>query len=193
MEKEHDTRTKTLEDFLCNVSFYITWIGGFSVWAEDATDIQNNFYGCEKSLWQVPFILNSIAKKEKALIINEKLFESQMVEKKNISYGLYTVFHDNYLGFIKPYLKNNLISQQSFAYLEKNLLFDFFTNWLINYNINQDKFIYSNTEELQKAIFTEYRDKRYFKIFCLYYNSRLCKAKIMRSIRCIIRKQRRKG
>lgn len=89
-----ESKCDGLEAFLRTVSFNITWIGGLCVWGSDFEFTEE---GCSEKLWQVPFLLRYISNKKKVFVSNKRLFTTQVVEKKNISYGLYKVFYTNYL------------------------------------------------------------------------------------------------
>ena len=135
-------KVSSLEEFLYKISFNITWIGGFSIWKDDFYTFGNTNEGCEESLWQVPCLLKYVNKKKNAVVYNRSLFTTQIVEKKNISYGLYKVFYTNYLGFVKKYI-NNGVSQTCIDWLEKDLLFNFFPYWMVQYKLHNNQLEYS--------------------------------------------------
>ena len=122
----NEVTVKSLEDFLNTISYNITWIGGFSIWKDDFYSFGNTSERCDESLWQVPCLLKYVNTKKNAVVYSKRLFTTQTVAKKNISYGLYKVFYTNYLGFVKKYI-NNGISKACFDWLEKDLLFNFFS------------------------------------------------------------------
>lgn len=160
-------KTKNLEKFLYKVSFFTTWIGGFGVWDNDAVRIENNSYGCDKHLWQVPFLLDMVSKKNNSLIISEKLFCTQTVKNKDLSYGLYEVFYKNYLSFVSDCLQKKQISLDCYNWLEKDLGFNFFITWLANYTLQNKKANYSKSEDLVKLVCKEYKNKSYYFSFII--------------------------
>ena len=103
-------------------------------------------------------------------VSNKRLFTTQVVEKKNISYGLYKVFYVNYLGFIKKYLQAGALSQDCFDWLEKDLLFNFFPNWMINFEKQNTHLEYSKEEDLVVCVKNAYKNKPYYKKFICFYN-----------------------
>lgn len=177
-KKNTDVQTKDLEKFLYKTSFYITWIGAFSVWSKDCINIAENITGCSEHLWQIPFILDYVKNKKEALIIRKELFKTQSIEKKDISYGLYTVFYENNLNFIKPYVEKNILSKKLFSFLEKDLLFNFFIPWIINSELQQTQYKYSAKENLQTVVFNTYKKKTYYIKAQLIYRLKLLKAKL---------------
>lgn len=168
----------SLESFLYNVSYYITWIGGVCIWGDDWDEFASSEEGCTEKLWQVPFLLRYISSRKKVLIYNQVLFTSQSVDKKDISYGLYKVFYTNYLNYVRKYVDQGLVSTQCFEWLEKDLLYGFFSVWMINYEVNKNDFLYSQTEDLKKSIRDTYNNKSYYDSFCIFYKIKLIKAKI---------------
>ena len=159
---------KSLEDFLNTISYNITWIGGLSIWKDDFYSFGNTYEGCDESLWQVPCLLKYVNKKKNAVVYNKRLFTTQTVAKKNISYGLYKVFHTNYLGFVKKYI-NNGISRACFDWLEKDLLLNFFPYWMVQYKLQDKQLDYSKSEDLIQCVKEAYKSKPYYKKFLRLY------------------------
>ena len=164
----NEITVKSLEDFLNTISYNITWIGGLSIWKEDYNSFGNTYEGCDESLWQVPCLLKYVNKKKNAVVYNKRLFTTQTVAKKNISYGLYKVFYTNYLGFVKKYI-NNGISRACFDWLEKDLLFNFFPYWMVQYKLQDKQLDYSKSEDLIQCVKESYKSKPYYKKFLRLY------------------------
>lgn len=158
-----------LEAFLEKVSFNITWIGAFSVWNDFCDDIKDNTEGCDESLWQVPFLCKYINTKKRVLVIEEPFSTIQQVEKKNISYGLYKVFYKNYLGYVKNYVRSGIVSQNCFDWLEKDLLFNFFPYWMVQFTLQNKHLDYSKSEDLVQCVKTSYKSKSYYTQFIRFY------------------------
>lgn len=158
----------SLEEFIYAISFNMTWIGGLCVWNDDFKYQNVSDEGCDKKLWQVPFLLKYVNKRKKAVVCNEQLFSIQNLEKKNISYGLHRIFYTNFLGFCKKYIGDG-ISHECFDWLEKDLLFNFFTGWMIQYEFKNRRIYYSKTEDLVLCIKESYKEKNYYKWFILRY------------------------
>ena len=164
----NEITVKSLQDFLNIISFNITWIGGLSIWKEDFNSFGNTYEGCDESLWQVPCLLKYVNTKKNAVVYNKRLFTTQTVAKKNISYGLYKVFYTNYLGFVKKYI-NNGISRACFDWLEKDLLFNFFPYWMVKYKLQDKQLDYSKSEDLIQCVKEAYKSKPYYKKFLRLY------------------------
>lgn len=156
-----------VSEFLRNISFFMTWIGGFACWDTDCKNIETeNITYCDKNLWQVKKILSFFEKKDaKAVILNKLILKNQKIPNKNVSYKIFYVFHDNYLSIVDEYVKNGIIDQELYCWLEKDLLMNFFTNWIFALKFNRKDYVFSRKENLQKVIKKTYRDKPYYDEF----------------------------
>lgn len=165
--------------FMRTISYWVTWIASFSIWDTDCKNIGSDFDGCELRLWQVKKICEIGSSKDSVAICNQHIIDSIAPPKKDISYGLYHVFYENYFKIIDPYVKKGVLSQETKDFLEKDLLFNFFPNWIIQWEMNNNKLQYSETEDLKKLVFNRYKDKPYWNKFQKIYKKRLfkCKAK----------------
>lgn len=153
-----------LDVFLERVSFQITSIASYGVWEDDFT---LDYYGCEKSLWQVPHTIDNFLKRKKALIISDKLFHRGPVKNKDVSYGLYHVFYENYLGFMQDYCNSGTISKDCYDFLKKDLLMNFFSVWVSNYLVQRKNYIYNNEEDLYSLIKNAYKKEHYYPRFLI--------------------------
>ncbi|MCR4734719.1 MAG: glycosyltransferase [Treponema sp.] len=159
-----------LEDFLYNVSFFTTWIGGFSLWTEDRVGIRNNLYACDTFLWQVPVILNAAIKHKKSLVIKDRLFKNIVDAEKRVgayNNSLYTIFYKNYFSLLDEIFEKNPISPKCYNWLRKDLLYNFFSNWLVSYKLQKHK--PKEEKTLTSLVFSEYKKEKYFIMFYLYY------------------------
>lgn len=177
------TNTDSLDDFLKEVSFYITSISCFGVWEDDFYYTEE---GCDKSLWQVPFIINNVIKKEHVIIIHEKFYTIQPTQKKDLSYGLYQVFFCNYLGFINEQVQTGQISKECYAFLERDVVLNFLCEWMAQFRVNSgNKYVFSEREALDKLILKNCKSKPYYFKLKIKYQKKLVKLKIKKTINII--------
>lgn len=175
----------SLEDFLYYGSFFITWIGGFGIWEEDFSQIKNLFEGCETQLWQEQILLKTISQKGHSVIDRQKFGAIQTVKNKNMSYGLYKVFYENYLSLIIRYSENGTVSNKCLEWLKKDLLFRFFANHLINFELSSLPIDYNGSAyAIVKSIQDQYITKSYYTRFRLYLKAK----KTARVVKGIIKK-----
>lgn len=167
--------TTNFKDYVKEVSYWMTSIACFSIWDNECETIGTDFGGSDLLLWQVKKGLEIACKKDNILIANEKMTDVQTVEKKDISYGLFHVFYENYFSILEPYLKSGRLSEEDKEYLEKDLLFGFYTDWVARWELQSSNLDYSKTENLKKAVWDAYRDKPYWREFlCKYYIKLYC-------------------
>ena len=173
--------------YVKSMSYWITSIACFSIWEDDCIEIVKDFRGCDQSLWQVNKQLE-MASSKNVVIINEHFTDVQQVEKKNISYGLYKVFYENYFSLLEPYIERGDLKQEDKEYLEKDLLFSFFKNWVIQWKMNSTDLVYSQEENLKEKIWETYSNKPYWNSFLRQYYFGLFYQKLMQWKMKIVKK-----
>lgn len=162
--------TMNFEDYVKDVSYWMTSIACFSIWDDECETIGTDFSGSDLLLWQVKKGLEIACKKNNILIVNMPMAKSQTVDKKSISYGLYHIFYENYFALFNPYFSSGILSNEVKEYLEKDLLFGFFAEWVTKWEIQPANLEYSKTENLKKDVWDAYSDKPYWRAFlCKYY------------------------
>lgn len=174
--------------YVRTISFYITSIAFFSLWEDECADIQNDTEGCELLLWQVRKGLELVYAKNSVLICNMCFSDTQAVEKKNISYGLYKVFFENYFLLLGPYFHNHALTDEDREYLEEDLLFHFFADWCSRWELQDKNLLYSQTENLKKSIWEHYEGKPYWARFRRYYAYILCKKKVKQALNRLLKR-----
>lgn len=174
--------------YVRDISFWMTWSACFSLWENECTDIHNDTSGCELCLWQVKKSLEIANKKNVVLISNQVLTVTQTVEKKNISYGLFRVFYENYFILLEPYFINKLLTNEDHEYLEKDILFNFFKSWCVQWELQTNDYMYSQTENLKEAIWKKYKSKPYWIKFLIRYYISLYRLKGRQIIKKLLKK-----
>ena len=155
-----------INDFLKICSFYITWLGGFGFWEDDILLVDNWFAGYETFLWQTKVGLEILSKKDTMIVLNKKMAMVQLIEKRDISYGLYHVFYENYLKLISDRVASDIVDLSCYKFLRQDLLLNFFPVWVANYKINRKKYQISESDSnLVGLITASYKHERYFKLF----------------------------
>jgi glycosyltransferase involved in cell wall biosynthesis len=155
------------DSFVKTISYWATWIGGFGIWEDDFNGIEDKFAGCELSLWQTKQLFEIAINKRKYFIYNTLLFDTQNLEKKDISYGLYKVFYENYLGLYQPYLTSHVLSDKTFRYLKKHLLLNFFLLWIVIIRYNKEKYQIALYEDIEDRLFNSYKNEKYYRWYCI--------------------------
>ena len=173
----------SFKDGIKEVSYWITSIACFSIWDTECVGLENDTDGAELLLWQVRKSLELVSSKNSMVLINKHLTYTQTVENKNISYGLYKVFYQNYFKLYDPYFESGRLSEEDKDYLEKNLLLGFFPTWCVKWKLQNNSLQYSKTENLCDAIYQQYHDKPYWKEYKRIYAKMYLKEKIKNVLR----------
>ena len=84
--------------------------------------------------------------------------------------------------------ENGSLSQDDKEYLEKDLLFHFFSDWCVKWEQQDKKLQYSETENLKELVWNQYRSKPYWNKFLVYYYLKLLKCKGIKRIKSLIGK-----
>ena len=160
-----------MNEFLFQVGHDITFIGSFSLWEKDCQDLADDTTDCELYLWQVRKTCQLVGRENPAVIVQKKIFfVIPVTTGKDVSYGLFNAFHNNLLGILGRYSKSCHISDECLAYVEKDVLYRFFTNLLIDKELKADKhLLYAKNENLKKAVWEAYRDKEYWGDYLIFY------------------------
>lgn len=159
-------------------SYWITAIACFSIWGDECNGLETDTYGAELMLWQVRKTLELSSAKDNVILINKVLTCMQTVYKKNISYGLYHVFFENYFKLLNPYFENGKLLEEDKNYLEKDLLLNFFSDWCVKWKLQNTNLQYSKTEDLCADIYEKYHMKPYWieykrKFYRIYWELKI--------------------
>lgn len=169
---EEEILSTDLQGLCYKVSYNMTWIGSFSIWDTECTDLSVEKY-TETKLWQTYQLMDRIASGKEVVLINKKLIRQQSLNKKDLSYGLYQVFCNNYLHLMREQTDQGRITEECFEWLEKDLLYNFFQNWMLQTQINRSAYIVSEAEDLFEMIEKHYCNKAYFEEFQKTYKLKL--------------------
>lgn len=162
-DEEQSIKASSLDETLGVIGYYATSISCFGVWADHFCYNEN---GCDKFLWQTEFLLKNIVEKKDSLIITKKLYAINEIKKKDLSYGLFNVFYNNFLGMVRYWLDRGQVSPKVYEEIRKKLLLTFFSPYVANYNIiAKDKYIFSQSENFKQCIEDAYKDESYYKEF----------------------------
>ena len=123
---------KDMNEFVSNVSYFSTWIGGLFIWKSEYKNLDNPFRHGDLMLPQVDILLRLLAKQRKAVVYNKKFSRVLATEKKS-GYNVAEIFGQNYISLHKPYidtglLDRNIFKREKFRLLYKHIIpcyFDF--------------------------------------------------------------------
>ncbi len=176
---EESVVCSTFDELVYSTSYFTTWIGGFGIWESDLKNIDDEFELCNTQLWQTYKFFSCFERNQKALISNKKIFESLSVKKKDISYGIVKIFYNNFLHILNTYLNYGKISQQTFEWQKKELLFNFFTEYILNSELKSDSYSFG-TENIKALVLKNYENETYITEYRKFY-----KNEFRKRLRCL--------
>lgn len=163
-EKQHADMDSAMQD----ISYWLTWLGGFSIWAEDCEEIEKDTRNCELLLWQVGKTLALMKAKQRIIVSNKPFGRIQPIPNKDLSYGIYKVFYENFFALLMPYVKENMLGLTTLGKIKKDLLYDFFVNHMVAWEYAEKRKAYGR-EALTDRILALYKGESYYKSFLRYY------------------------
>lgn len=173
-------------EFTVREGYRVTWIGSFTIWDDECENIEQDLAGCELKLWQVRKFYEMAYKKDAVVVCDFNFGLGQPLPQKDISYGLYQVFYQNYMKLLSPYIQNATLQAKDVEKIEKDLLYKFFTNWIVSWEMNNTSYQYSESENLKAYVFKQYENKPYWRNYLKYYQIKLIRKKIKQLIKRII-------
>ncbi len=179
-------KLSTLEDYIGTVNFNLTWIRSLAIWEEDCEDLDMMTEKADTRLAQVPFLIENFQKHRGAVICDRPVMASADPPKKDLSYGIYHVFYETFLGLLQGYVDSGAISGECYEGVRKELLMKFFTEWIVLWELDRNQFVFSE-ENLRGLVEEAYRNEPYFR----EYKKRLMLCRTKARVRKILRKVKR--
>jgi glycosyltransferase involved in cell wall biosynthesis len=112
-----------VDEFVKNVSFWSTWIGGFFVWEDDLIKIGDFNREIDTLLSHTDFLLRAIDFKRLTVVVNKKIMQSNRTWPRG-GYNVAQVFGENYLGIIKRYISEDKLTLQTYQNEKKKVLLE---------------------------------------------------------------------
>lgn len=135
-------RAYDMNGFLDLVTYWITWIGSFTVWEDDLPEL-NKIYDVtiETKLPQVYYILE-LLKKRNVRVYEKNIMIGKQPKVKNIPYGMVKVFYYNFLSLLKKFVQEGFVTENVYNKVKDEILYEFFPTQLRiiklkgNYDLN---------------------------------------------------------
>ncbi len=180
-------RCLNFRDFAVSEGHRVTWLGSFTIWDHECENIQEDLYGCSLSLWQVRKFYENACKKDAVVVCGGVFGEAQSVANKDLSYGLYNVFYRNYMTLLDPYVQRGALDGTDREKIEKDLLYQFFTHWLVRWELSRSQCQYCEAENLKDCVFKQYENKPYWPDYLQYYKKQLLIGRVKTFARRILK------
>lgn len=167
----HTSQTcSTVDSFISSVSYFCTWIPIYTFLKKDIDSFDFN-RKWETLIPQVDFAFRLINSNRKAVIDNSLIFDSVTPSKKG-GYDILKIFLDQYLWILKEQADNSKLSKSTYKEEKRNLLKNFILPWLIELQINGNKYTFSAKNRFKK-INWHYKDDILYLIKFYYRNFKI--------------------
>ncbi len=173
---------KNLDDLILSTSHHFTWLSGFGFWEDDCKNLESEFSLCDTKIWQTHKGLKTAASRKKSFIITKKMIELQRIQKRDFSYGLYTVFFQNFPALLFQYERTGLLSEKAIAKVRKHMLFTLAGGWIGNAQENKTAY-FGFQRDFMKLIYEDYRKELYYPAFRAWRFLTSAKKKVVIGIR----------
>lgn len=155
--------------FMKQTSFHATWIGSFAVWDTECQDLLEDTSGCDLKLWQVWKLCRMFEKRNKGVVLYKRFADNQQLKSKLLTYNHDQVFYTNFMAILKPEVEKGFLSESCVKKIEKDLLFDFFTNWMLLWELQISGYTFTANQDFKQRVLDIYKDKPYYRFFLIYY------------------------
>lgn len=159
----------TMDDILKKISYYVTWIGEFGLWEDDIPYLDETEDECDTNLWQIPTLLNSFKRRGVCLILTYDWIRVQDRDKSKTYDTFFRIFYTNYTEHLKKYLMSGDLGAECYEWLEKDLLYNFLTPWMIRCQLDQARIAKGEQDMIREKVFEAYKDMPYFNDYLEFY------------------------
>lgn len=119
----------TLDEFVREVSYDITWIAGFAIWRADLAAMADFSRHAALQLVQVDAVLRQIGGGRDALVVRAPLWH--VIPGRGAGgYDLLRVFLDNYFGLLAAYVAAGALSPQTYEREKRRMLHGHIARWV---------------------------------------------------------------
>ena len=171
-KKDKNINCQSLDDFVTNVSFMSTWIGGFGIWKSDIKYLSYMEKYANTYLSQVAVLMKMLEQKGGSVLCVQKFCELAHPSVSG-NYNLSKVFIINYGNILNEYVQKNKLSKKVYKkemwqVLKKHVLPRQFN---VKYNFKYDKSTFwQDTKIYHKSIkFYYYLLKTFIKKFKYFF------------------------
>src|SRR5450830_137519 len=136
--KDQIVVANNLSEFVRDVSFFSTWIGGFGIWRDEFYEISDFSRNSHLRLVQTDILLRMLAAGKRAIILLETYFVGMDVGTKG-GYNIAEVFGNNYLSLLKNYRTLGLLDAGVYEHEKKEVLLKHIIPYYFDKNNNFHK------------------------------------------------------
>lgn len=131
----------SVDEFVLNVSYWVTWITNFGVWRKDFEKIENKDRFAYLYFPHMDWTFNLVGKSKSNTIIFDDFYQCETDLGRRGGFNYFEVYITNYFAIYSEYLNSKQISQDIFLIEKKRYYLKFLISNIINYIIfNNHKF-----------------------------------------------------
>jgi len=167
----------TLDQFVQEASYFITWVLAAGMWRDDFRSINDRDRSVVKFMWCPDNYLRLISAGRKAIIYNRQFCVLQTLKSKG-GYNIFQVFVINYLGLYDEYRAKKQISGVTMFNEKTKLFLYFLIPWTLNLQITNSFYSFSKQGAF-KLLFKKYWSHPilYIGVVYLFFRTLLKKIK----------------
>lgn len=168
-----------VNDFLCQVSYWITFISANIFRSDSVAKVQVNDELLHSYMMQIPFFLTSASSYVANAIIYEKLLDAPMDNGNNGGYNLFKVFVDHQFRYWQLFVDNDAIKYECIKEVKKHTLRCFVLFYIVELLFLRRQLRKNNEEyERSKGFYIEDAWSILFRYYgrCPYFYLALFKA-----------------
>lgn len=123
---------RSFDDLLNNISFPMTWIGGFGVWEDQLSFLSDNFQCSNLRLIQVAAFCRLFKTEQYAKVYNFSFLESLPCHRKG-EYELTEVFVRDYFLILRDFVESEMLSDRAYRIAQKRVLCKMLIPYMLKY------------------------------------------------------------
>ena len=151
----------SLENFIENASYWITFLLAFGIWREDFLSLNNRDRCIEKRMWLGDVYLRLVNSRKKAIIYNKKFSNYSPLKTKG-GYNIFKTFGIDYLSLYDEYIQKKVISKKVFRNEKFKIFNNFLLLWYKEIYINENKNLSFQKNSPFKFLLINYQYNLYF-------------------------------
>jgi len=146
------------------VSYWITWIGCFSIWKSDYDRLENKERFEGLLFYHLMVLIANFKDKRSAVVYQKKLLGQDTTNVSKGGYNFFKVFIENFIGkIVKGLYVDGEINYFTYVKVKSEFCAKFLAPWLSNIYLKREVSNFSSDDESKKIVF------RYFKYNPAYY------------------------
>jgi acetyltransferase-like isoleucine patch superfamily enzyme len=110
----------SFDEFVLKVSYFVTWMGGFSIWRKDFAEIPDFTACAELQLIQTDVLFRLMESRRRAVVLTDTYFIGMDVGRKG-GYNIAKVFGKNYVSLLKKYLNKGVLSKSVYDHERREI------------------------------------------------------------------------